>query len=64
MERLNVELIYSPTQCILKQGDKGYVHAYINGADNVPYAVVVTEDKIDLVPIQALRPMYVYISSY
>ena len=56
MEKLNVELVYTPNQSILKEGDKGYVHAYVRGADDVPYAVVVTEDKIDMIPISALKP--------
>ena len=57
MERLNVVLIYTPNQSILKEGDKGYVHNYVRGADNSPYAIVVTDDKIDMIPISALRPL-------
>lgn len=58
MERLNVVLIYTPKQSILKEGDKGYVHNYVRGVDNVPYAVVVTGDKIDMIPISALKPLH------
>lgn len=58
MDKLNVELIYSPNQCALKEGDKGYIHAYVNGADNVPYAVVVADHVIEMIPISALKPQY------
>jgi len=56
MEKLYVELICTPHQSYLKEGDKGFIHAYVQGADSVPYAVVVTEQKIDMIPISALRP--------
>ena len=38
----------------LKKGDKGYIHAYVRGADNVPYAVVISGNIIDMVCILML----------
>jgi len=37
MEKLNVELVYTPNQSILKEGDKGYIHAYVRRAYNLRY---------------------------
>lgn len=55
MERVNVEVMANPRQCMLKRGDKGYIHAYIKGADNVPYAVVISGELIDVIGIQMLK---------
>lgn len=42
-------------QCELKRGDIGYIDGYVRGGNNVPLAVVIVKDKIDLVPIHALE---------
>ena len=54
MERLYVELNCSPNQSMLTKGMKGYKHNYVRGADNVPYAVVVSGTIIDLVSVASL----------
>lgn len=55
MERLNVELVFTPNQSKLKKGDKGFIHAYVRGVDEIPYAVVVGNEIIDMTPIHALK---------
>lgn len=45
-----------------ERGDNGYIDGYINGANNVPYAVVVIpiKKKIVLVPIHQLEYCSLY----
>jgi len=54
MEKLYVEMNCSPSQNLLTKGMKGYIHAYVRGADDVPYAVVISGSIIDLVGITSL----------
>jgi len=41
-------------QGIFKKGDNGYIDGYVRGGDNVPLAVVVVHNRIDLVPLHNL----------
>ena len=38
-----------------KKGYRGYIDGYVQASNGVPYAVVVCREKIELVPIHALK---------
>jgi hypothetical protein len=57
MEKVFVRIKSQPIETTLKVGEIGFIHAYINGADNRSYVVVITETKIDTVPIWSLEPI-------
>lgn len=40
------------------KGDKGYIDGYVRGGDNVPYAVVVIEKRIVMIPIHSLEVIF------
>jgi len=39
----------------LAKGQSGYIDGYCRGADGKPYAVVVVDHAIDMVPIHAIK---------
>ena len=41
-------------QCRLEEGMEGYVDGYVRAGDDRPYAVVVSGEIIDMVPLYAL----------
>lgn len=45
-------------QCEFKRGDIGYIDGYVRGGNDIPFAVVVVKDKIDLVPIHDLEVLF------
>ena len=53
--KTKVELTMDNPQSELKKGNKGYIDGYVRAADNRSYAVVVVDDKIDLVPVYLLK---------
>ena len=53
--KTKVEVTQDIHQCIFKTGDKGYIDGYCRAADDRGYAIVVVGDKLDFVPIFALR---------
>lgn len=52
-----VKLLHLPPQPIsrAKVGDEGYIDGYVRGADNVPYAVVVFGEQLEICPIFNLK---------
>ena len=36
-------------------GDIGYVDGYCRGGDDVPYAIVITTNRIVMAPLEAIR---------
>lgn len=53
--KTEVEITIELNQCIFKKGERGYIDGYIRGANNVPLAAVVVDERIDLVQIYALK---------
>ena len=52
--KTEVEIQSSIDHSQLRKGEKGYIDGYIN-VQFGPYAVVVVGEKIDLIPLYALR---------
>ena len=42
-------------QCSIGKDCIGYIDGYVNGADNRPYAVVVSGSEIDMIPLYNLE---------
>ena len=40
---------------LFKKGQIGFIDGYIRGGDDRPYAIVVVDKKIDMVPLYNLR---------
>jgi hypothetical protein len=53
--KTSVEIIGNYQYQTFAIGEKGYIDGYLQCADNRPYAVVVIGEKLDFVPIQALK---------
>lgn len=53
--KTKVEVIVDSLYYKFKKGDKGYIDGDTRGANHIPYAVVVCEEKIEFVPIYSLK---------
>jgi hypothetical protein len=53
--KTKVELKNDVQQSDLKKGDKGYIDGYCRGGNNVPYAVIVVGEIVDLCPLYNLK---------
>ena len=55
MKRLKVVFVSNSQYKEWEPGDVGYVDGYCRGGDDVPYAVIVTKDRIVMAPLYAIR---------
>ena len=55
MKKTKVKVIGYNKESIMTEGIEGYIDGYIMGTYNVPYAVVVSGEFIDMIPLDFLR---------
>ena len=55
MKRLKVVFVSNSQYKEWESGDVGYVDGYCRGGDNVPYAVIVANDRIVMAPLYSIR---------
>lgn len=53
--KTKVEIILNTEQCQHKKGNIGYIDGYVCAGDGRPYAIVVCDEIIDLVPTWAMK---------
>ena len=58
--KTKVEVTSNVYQCQLKKGEFGYIDGYVKAGDDRPYAVVVVDERIDFVPLHALKVIQCY----
>lgn len=57
MNKTKVKVVAADGYQKAQKGDVGYIDGYIRGADDIPYAVVVFDDCIEMIYLHCLDPI-------
>ena len=53
--RIEVSILHDSPYDDYKEGDVGYVDGYCRGGDDIPYAIVIINDRFCMVPLRSLK---------